>query len=168
MDRQVVVITGASSGVGRATARAFGERRARVGLLARGRDGLEAAKQEIEIAGGKAFVFPLDVANSEQVEAAAQAVEENLGPIDVWINNAMTSVFFTGQGNDCGRVQARHRGDLSWFCLWHFVGLKTHAAARSRRDRAGRFRAGLSRYSAASGVLWCQACDSGFYGFSSL
>jgi len=93
MDRQVVVITGASAGVGRATARAFGERRARVGLLARGRDGLEAAKQEIEIAGGKAFVFPLDVANSEQVEAAAQAVEENLGPIDVWINNAMTSVF---------------------------------------------------------------------------
>src|SRR5690242_2651519 len=93
MDRQVVVITGASAGVGRATAPAFGERRARVGLLARGRDGLEAAKQEIEIAGGKAFVFPLDVANSEQVEAAAQAVEENLGPIDVWINNAMTSVF---------------------------------------------------------------------------
>ena len=93
MDRQGVVNTGASAGVGRATARAFGERRARVGLLARGRDGLEAAKQEIEIAGGKAFVFPLDVANSEQVEAAAQAVEENLGPIDVWINNAMTSVF---------------------------------------------------------------------------
>jgi len=93
MDRQVVVITGASAGVGRGTARAFGERRARGVLLARGRDGLEAAKQEIEIAGGKAFVFPLDVANSEQVEAAAQAVEENLGPIDVWINNAMTSVF---------------------------------------------------------------------------
>ena len=93
MDRQVVVITGASAGVGRATARAFGERRARVGLLARGRDGLEAAKQEIEIAGGKAFAFPLDIANPERVEAAAQAVEENLGPIDVWINNAMTSVF---------------------------------------------------------------------------
>src|ERR1041384_3013227 len=93
MDRQVVVITGASAGVGRATARAFGERRARVGLLARGRDGLEAAKQEIEIAGGKAFAFPLDIADPERVEAAAQAVEENLGPIDVWINNAMTSVF---------------------------------------------------------------------------
>ncbi len=93
MDRQVVVITGASVGVGRATARAFGQRRARVGLLARGRDGLEAAKREIEISGGEGFVFPLDVANPEQVEAAAQAVEENLGPIDVWINNAMTSVF---------------------------------------------------------------------------
>ncbi|MGN6717145.1 MAG: SDR family oxidoreductase [Candidatus Binatia bacterium] len=93
MDRQVVVITGASAGVGRATARAFGERRARVGLLARGRDGLEAAKREIESSGGEGFVFPLDVANPEQIEAAAQAVEENLGPIDVWINNAMTSVF---------------------------------------------------------------------------
>jgi short-subunit dehydrogenase len=93
MDRQVVVITGASAGVGRATARAFGERRARVGLLARGPEGLEAAKREIERSGGEGFVFPLDVANPEQVEAAAQAVEENLGPIDVWINNAMTSVF---------------------------------------------------------------------------
>lgn len=93
MDRQVVVITGASAGVGRATARAFGERGASVGLLARGRDGLAAAKREIEAAGGKGFIFPVDVANAEKVEAAAQAVEENLGPIDVWVNNAMTSVF---------------------------------------------------------------------------
>ncbi|HEX7232039.1 MAG TPA: SDR family oxidoreductase [Candidatus Binatia bacterium] len=93
MDSQVVVITGASAGVGRATARAFGQRRAQVGLLARGRDGLEAAKQEIEAAGGKALVFAADVAHPEQVEAAAQAVEENLGPIDIWVNNAMTSVF---------------------------------------------------------------------------
>jgi NAD(P)-dependent dehydrogenase (short-subunit alcohol dehydrogenase family) len=54
---------------------------------------LKAAKQEIEATGSKGFVFPLDVANPEEVEAAAQAVEENLGPIDVWINNAMTSVF---------------------------------------------------------------------------
>lgn len=93
MDSQVVVITGASAGVGRATARAYGQRPARVGLLARGRDGLEAAKREIEATGGRGFVFPVDVANSDQVEAAAQAVEEQLGPIDVWINNAMTSVF---------------------------------------------------------------------------
>ena len=92
MDSQVVVITGASAGVGRATARAFGQRRAQVGLLARGRDGLEAAKQEIEAAGGKALVVPVDVANPEKVEAAAQAVEENLGPIDVWVNNAMAAI----------------------------------------------------------------------------
>jgi short-subunit dehydrogenase len=90
---EVVVITGASAGVGRATARAFGARGASVGLLARGRDGLEGAKAEIEAAGGKALVCPTDVADPEQVEAAARAVEENLGAIGIWINNAMTSVF---------------------------------------------------------------------------
>jgi short-subunit dehydrogenase len=90
---EVLVITGASAGVGRATARAFGARRARVGLLARGREVLEVAKAEIEAAGGKAWVCPVDVAKPDQVEAAAQAVEENLGPIEIWINNAMTSVF---------------------------------------------------------------------------
>jgi NAD(P)-dependent dehydrogenase (short-subunit alcohol dehydrogenase family) len=93
MDEQVVVITGASAGVGRATARAYGQRQARVGLLARGRDGLQAAKREIEAAGGKAFVAVADVSDPDQVEAAAKAVEENLGPIDIWVNNAMTSVF---------------------------------------------------------------------------
>jgi NAD(P)-dependent dehydrogenase (short-subunit alcohol dehydrogenase family) len=89
----VVVITGASAGVGRAVARAYGARRARVGLLARGRDGLAGARRDIEAAGGEALVVPTDVADAEQVEAAAQAVEETLGPIDVWVNNAMVSVF---------------------------------------------------------------------------
>ncbi len=94
MDKaEVVVITGASAGVGRATARAFAQRGAKIGLLARGRDGLEGARLEIERAGGKALVLPTDVASPEQVEAAAQAVEENFGPIDIWINNAMVSVF---------------------------------------------------------------------------
>jgi NAD(P)-dependent dehydrogenase (short-subunit alcohol dehydrogenase family) len=94
MDKaEVVVITGASAGVGRATARAFAQRGAKIGLLARGRDGLEGARREIERAGGKALVLPTDVASPEQVEAAAQAVEENFGPIDIWINNAMVSVF---------------------------------------------------------------------------
>jgi NAD(P)-dependent dehydrogenase (short-subunit alcohol dehydrogenase family) len=90
---EVVVITGASAGVGRATARAFAQRGAKIGLLARGRDGLEGARREIERAGGKALVLLTDVASPEQVEAAAQAVEENFGPIDIWINNAMVSVF---------------------------------------------------------------------------
>src|SRR5438045_6170722 len=90
---EVVVITGASAGIGRATARAFGARQARVGLLARGRDGLAGAKAEVEAAGGKALVCPVDVANADQVEAAAEAVENELGPIDIWINNAMVSVF---------------------------------------------------------------------------
>ena len=91
--RETVVITGASAGVGRATAQAFGRRRARVGLIARGRDGLEAAKREIESLGGEAIVLPLDVSDPEAVERAASQVEETFGPIDIWINNAMLSVF---------------------------------------------------------------------------
>jgi len=89
----VVVITGASAGLGRATAREFGRHGARVGLIARGIDGLEAAKHEIESAGGRALALPLDVAKAEAVEEAAASVERDFGPIDVWVNNAMTSVF---------------------------------------------------------------------------
>jgi NAD(P)-dependent dehydrogenase (short-subunit alcohol dehydrogenase family) len=91
--REIVVITGASAGVGRATAREFGRRGAWVGLLARGREGLEAAKKEIEEMGGQALALVTDVSDPEQVEAAARAVEAELGPIDVWVNNAMVSVF---------------------------------------------------------------------------
>jgi NAD(P)-dependent dehydrogenase (short-subunit alcohol dehydrogenase family) len=88
-----VVVTGASAGVGRAVARLYGARGARLGLLARGRDGLEATREEIARAGGHALVLPTDVAEAEQVEVAAAAVEAAWGPIDVWINNAMVSVF---------------------------------------------------------------------------
>ena len=91
--KQVVVITGASAGVGRAAARAFAGRGARVTLLARGRAGLEAAKLEVEALGGQALVLPTDVADAAAVEEAAAAVEARLGPIDVWVNNAMTSAF---------------------------------------------------------------------------
>jgi len=91
--REVVVITGASAGVGRATAQAFGRRKARIGLIARGRQGLEAAKREVESLGGEAIVLPLDVSDPEAIERAASQVEEAFGPIDIWINNAMLSVF---------------------------------------------------------------------------
>src|SRR5213078_3549602 len=91
--KQIVVITGASAGVGRATVRAFARQGADIGLLARGADGLEAARREVEAEGGRALVLPTDVADAEQVEAAAERVERELGPIDVWINNAMVSVF---------------------------------------------------------------------------
>ncbi len=89
----VVVVTGASAGIGRATAVAFGHRRAKVALLARGIDGLEGAKREVEAAGGLALVIPTDVADAEQVEAAAARAEAILGPIDIWVNAAMVTVY---------------------------------------------------------------------------
>ncbi|MBI2389694.1 MAG: SDR family oxidoreductase [Deltaproteobacteria bacterium] len=91
--RKVVVITGASAGVGRAAVRAFAERGAHVGLVARGRDGLEAARAEVEARGGRGLVLPCDVSDPAAVEEAAERVERELGPIDVWVNNAMVSVF---------------------------------------------------------------------------
>jgi short-subunit dehydrogenase len=90
---EVVVITGASGGVGRAAARRFAQDGARVGLIARGRRGLEAAAREVEQAGSQALVLPLDVAQYEQVEAAASSVEDAFGPIDVWVNDAMVTVY---------------------------------------------------------------------------
>jgi NAD(P)-dependent dehydrogenase (short-subunit alcohol dehydrogenase family) len=93
MSPEVVVITGGSAGVGRATAREFARRGARIGLLARGRDGLEGALRDVEALGGRGLVLEADVANAAQVEEAAAVVEERLGPIDIWVNNAMLSVF---------------------------------------------------------------------------
>jgi NAD(P)-dependent dehydrogenase (short-subunit alcohol dehydrogenase family) len=89
----VVVITGASGGVGRAAARRFGADGARVALIARGRRGLEGAAREVEQAGGEALVLPLDVADHDGVEAAAASVEDAFGPIDVWVNDAMVTVY---------------------------------------------------------------------------
>ena len=91
--RQVAVITGASAGVGRATVRAFAERGFDIGLLARGEAGLEAAKAEVEAADGRAVCLPADVSDFSQVDAAAAMAERELGPIDVWVNDAMTTVF---------------------------------------------------------------------------
>ncbi|GHO70913.1 hypothetical protein KSC_098050 [Ktedonobacter sp. SOSP1-52] len=90
---EVVVVTGASAGVGRAIVRAFARRGAHIGLLARGREGLEGAKKDVEQLGGNALVLPTDVADVQQIEEAATQVEDTFGPIDIWINVAMTSVF---------------------------------------------------------------------------
>lgn len=90
---EVVVVTGASAGVGRAIVREFAKRGAQIGLLARGHEGLEGARKDIEARGGKALAIPTDVADANQVEAAASQIEEAFGPIDIWINVAMASVF---------------------------------------------------------------------------
>ncbi len=90
---EVVIITGASAGVGRATVQRFAREGAHIGLVARGRDGLEGARRDVEHLGGRGLVLPTDVADPDQVEAAAVAVEKEFGPIDVWVNDAMVSVF---------------------------------------------------------------------------
>jgi NAD(P)-dependent dehydrogenase (short-subunit alcohol dehydrogenase family) len=90
---QNVVITGASAGIGRATAQAFGQRGANVTLLARGAAGLQGAADDVEAGGGKALAIPTDVADHAAVVAAADQAEAAFGPIDVWVNVAFTSVF---------------------------------------------------------------------------
>jgi NAD(P)-dependent dehydrogenase (short-subunit alcohol dehydrogenase family) len=90
---QVVVITGASAGVGRATAQAFARNGFDVALLARGGAGLDGAACEVKEVGGRPLALPVDVSSFDEVDAAAEHVEDELGPIDVWVNNAMTTVF---------------------------------------------------------------------------
>lgn len=92
MSRLTVVVTGASSGVGRAVARAFGEQGARLGLIARNEEALQHAAEEVRAVGGEGLVLPLDVADAGAVERGADAVEARFGPIDVWVNNAMVTV----------------------------------------------------------------------------
>src|SRR2546423_7165708 len=90
---RVIVVTGASAGVGRATVQAFAREGARIALIARGRAGLNGARRDVEKLGGEALVLPLDVSDARAVEKAAQKIEKEFGPIDVWVNNAMASVF---------------------------------------------------------------------------
>ena len=90
---EVVVVTGASAGVGRAVARRFAQEGACIGLIARGEDGLEGARKDVEALGGRALVLQADVADATALELAAARMEEEFGPIDIWINNATTTVF---------------------------------------------------------------------------
>src|SRR5579863_443138 len=90
---QTVVITGASAGIGRAAARRFGQRGDRVALIARGQAGLDGAARDVQQAGGTALAISADVSDYDQVTAAARKIEQELGPIDVWVNVAFTSIF---------------------------------------------------------------------------
>jgi NAD(P)-dependent dehydrogenase (short-subunit alcohol dehydrogenase family) len=126
---QIVVITGASAGVGRATVRAFAREGAHVGLIARSEEGLAAAKREVEEAGGRAVVVPADVADADAVESAAARIEAELGPIDVWVNNAMTSVF--SRFSDMTPEEFRRVTEVTY--LGYVYG--TMAALRRMRSR---------------------------------
>ncbi|GGO95126.1 SDR family oxidoreductase [Stakelama pacifica] len=130
----VVVVTGASAGVGRAVVRRFAKDGVKIGLIARGMDGLRAAAREVEEMGSEALILPCDVADNDAVEAAAQQVEEKFGPIDIWVNVAfagvlsrfvdmepedykrVTEVTYLGQVNGARaalrRMMARNKGSL--------------------------------------------------------
>ena len=87
------MVTGASAGIGRAVVREFAKQGASIGLLARGTEGLDGARRDVEAAGARALAVPTDVADPDAVEFAATMIEDELGPIDVWVNDAMTTVF---------------------------------------------------------------------------
>ena len=125
----VVVITGASGGVGRATARRFAKDGASVALLARGRAGLEGAAREVEELGGRALVIPTDVADADQVEAAATRTETELGPIDIWINDAMVTVY--AEFLDIEPEEYRRATDVTY----HGMVWGTRAALRRMKER---------------------------------
>jgi NADP-dependent 3-hydroxy acid dehydrogenase YdfG len=110
---RVVVITGASAGVGRAAARAFAREGAWLGLLARGEEGLEATRLEVEALGGRALAIPTDVADDAAVEAAAAQVEAELGPIDVWVNNAFAGI--VSPFLEVAPVEYRRVNDVTYF-----------------------------------------------------
>jgi short-subunit dehydrogenase len=128
---EVVVITGATSGVGRATVRRFAKDGADIALIGRNREGLEAAKAEVEEGGGRALVLPLDIADADAVESAAMAVEESLGPVDIWINNAMTTVFAWFE--DVSPEEFKRATDVTYHgMVW---GTKAALKRMSARDR---------------------------------
>src|SRR3954449_5782915 len=129
MAERVVVVTGASSGIGRATARMLGARGERVALLARGPVKLEAAAEEVRAAGGTALAVPVDVADAEAVEAAAARVEAELGPIDVWVNVVMTAVL--AELWDCTPEEMKRVTEVTYLGSIHGI----QAALRRFRGR---------------------------------
>ena len=129
--QEVVVVTGASAGIGRAVVREFAKDGARIALLARGLDGLDAAKKEARELGGDAIVIPTDVSTFAEVEDAARRTEEAFGPIDIWVNNAMATVF--GPFEDITPEEYRRVTDVSY--LGYVWGTMVALKSMRARDR---------------------------------
>jgi NAD(P)-dependent dehydrogenase (short-subunit alcohol dehydrogenase family) len=126
-----IVVTGASGGVGRATALEFGRRGDRVVLLARGEEGLGGAAQDVRRAGGVPYPYPVDVADADAVFAAAEQIERDVGPIDVWVNNAFSSVF--AQFDELSAAEFRRTTEVSY--LGYVYGTMAALRHMRRRDR---------------------------------
>ena len=129
--QRIVVVTGASAGIGRAVARRFGRDRWRVALIARGVDGLEGARLEVEELGGEAMVIPCDVADESAVDAAAERVEREWGPIDVWINDAMVTSYC--EFLDISPADFRRMTDVTYLgSVWGIRAAMKRMVARNR------------------------------------
>ena len=168
MKRKVVAVTGASAGIGRATIREFAKDGCALGLIARGTQGLEDAKREVEALGGTAIALPTDVADAAAVESAAERIEKELGPIDVWVNVAFTNVF--APFHELTPEEYQRITDVSYlgFVFGTMSALKTHALQEQRDDRASRFSVVLSQHSVAGRLLRSKKRDSRVYRFVSL
>jgi NAD(P)-dependent dehydrogenase (short-subunit alcohol dehydrogenase family) len=128
---RVVVVTGASAGVGRAVVREFAKQGASIGLIARGRERLESARRDVEQAGGKAIVLPVDVADAHAIEDAAERVERDLGPIDVWVNNAMTTIF--APVRDITAAEFRRATEVTYLgCVYGTMAALKHMRRRDQ------------------------------------
>jgi len=132
-ENAVVVVTGASAGVGRAIVRAFAQEGADIGLLARNEDGLRAAADEVRSYGRRAHVVRVDVADADAVEHAADEVERELGPIDIWVNNAMVTVF--APFDDVTDEEFRRVTEVSY--LGYVYGTRAALKRMKPRDRGG-------------------------------
>jgi NAD(P)-dependent dehydrogenase (short-subunit alcohol dehydrogenase family) len=163
---EVVAITGASAGIGRAAVEQFARRGARIGLMARDQSRLQATKQEVERLGGEALALSVDVADADAVEEAASKIEGEFGPLDIWINGAMAMLASARHRDAAGGVQARHGGNVFRLCLWHDSGAQKDDSARPWHDCAGGLRAGFPVHSTASGVLRREARNYGLYGLA--
>ena len=167
-EHPVVVVTGASAGVGRATVRAFAARGASVGLIARGSEGLDAARREVEDAGGKAIAVPTDVADADGVERAADAIEQALGPIDVWVNNAMTSIFAPFEEIHPDEFKRVTEVNYLGYVYGTMSALKRMRRAKRGSHYPGRFGAGAPQHSTAIGLLRFEARDHRVHRFAAL
>lgn len=161
---RVVVVTGGTAGVGRAAAEEFARRGDAVAVLARGQERLDATSEALSEQGARCLAIPVDVADAGAVEAAAERVEAELGPIDVWVNNAMTSVF-----SPVAEVEAH---EVERVAAVNYLGSVNGALAALRRmlprerghHRAGRLGAGLPRHPAPGCLLRAQVRHQGVRG----